>query len=123
MDFSDWLQKELEKREWTQTELAKRSGVTTGQISRITNGTRQPGPDLCIAIAKGLNIPREELFRARGWLQDYAENPFGPHIDPRVLELAKDINVLPFESREAALNAMKPMLESIRRLTFKEPAI
>lgn len=121
MDFTSWLQEEIDKRGWGQAELARRSDVTAGQISRLLRGTRQAGPELCISIAKALGLPREEVFRVRGWLQNDPDNPFGPHIDPRVLELAKDINVLPFESREAALNAMKPMLDSIRRLTFKEP--
>jgi transcriptional regulator with XRE-family HTH domain len=102
MDFADWLRKELDLRKWSYAELARRSSVKTAQISRVANGSLGAGPDLCIAIAKGLNFPREEVFRARGWLLSEPENPFGPEIDVRTEQLAKSVSALPFNIREAA---------------------
>jgi ribosome-binding protein aMBF1 (putative translation factor) len=76
MDFAEWLQKELNKRGWSHSELARYSGVSPGQISRVANGSRGAGPDLCIAIAKGLGLARSEVFQARGWLVSYPEDPW-----------------------------------------------
>lgn len=44
-------------------------------------------------------IPRQEVFRARGWLLSEPENPFEPGIDVRVEQLAKEVDSLPFYSR------------------------
>ena len=119
MQFAEWLQQELDKRNWDQAEFSRRSGVTRGQISRIIAGIRGAGPDVCIAIARGLNLPREEVFKARGWLLSEPENPFGPEIDPRVKKLAKKINALPFNSREITLDAMEAVLQTSSQFSNK----
>ncbi len=45
------------------------------------------------------------------------EEPFEPEIDPRAKQLAKEVSALPFYSRELALDAIEPVLRSIRKLT------
>ena len=117
MYFANWLQQQLNERGWSHSDLARRCNVTPAQISRVIAGSRGAGPDLCIAIAKGLNLPREEVFKARGWLLSDLENSFGPDLDPRVEKLAQEINDLPFYSRELALDAIEPVLYSIRKLS------
>lgn len=67
-NFSEWLENQLKIRGWTQADLVKASRVTSAQISRILNGTRDPGPDVCNAIARALVIPPETVFRAAGLL-------------------------------------------------------
>jgi transcriptional regulator with XRE-family HTH domain len=119
MNFADWLQEELNKRLWTHAELARRCYVQTTQISRVIARKRKAGPDLCIAIAKGLNLPREEIFRARGWLLREPEKVFEPNVDPRAEELAKQVSTLPFESQEMTLDAMEAMLKTSHKLTLK----
>jgi len=64
--FSEWLLKELAKRDWSQYELAKRSGVNRSTISRIVNGARGIGNETLTAIAETLQIPTEEVFRHAG---------------------------------------------------------
>lgn len=120
MEFSAWIENELEKRNWSQRELVRRSKnsgykISPGQLSHIISGSRQAGPDACIAIAIALGVSREEIFRARGWLlgTDDKDN----EMDPQVEYLAQGVNALPNESRQLALSAMKPMLDSIRQLT------
>jgi transcriptional regulator with XRE-family HTH domain len=117
MDFAEWLQKELNKRGWSHSELARYSGVSPGQISRFANGSRGAGPDLCIAIAKGLGLARSEVFQARGWLVSYPEDPYGPEIDVRAEQLAKNVSALPLNIREAALDAMEPVLTSVIKVS------
>lgn len=68
MKFSDWLLNWLNKKGWNQSELATRAGVTRTAISDVLSGRRNPGTDLCIAIARALNIPPETVFRAAGLL-------------------------------------------------------
>ena len=77
MDFGVWLQGQLDNRGWTQARLARRSGVSTGQIARVINGTRAPGPDFCRAVAKALDLPEELVFRQAGLLspEGKKENP------------------------------------------------
>ena len=123
MNFSKWVENELQKRGWSQRELvrrAKRLGykISSGQLSHIISGTRQAGPEACIAIAHALGVSREEVFRARGWLLGTFSDP---GIDSRVEQLAHGLNTLPFESREIALDIMEPALESVRKLTTRIP--
>lgn len=123
MTFSEWLENELKKRAWSQREVVRRSKgfgykISSGQLSHIISGTRQAGPDACIAIAHALGVSREEVFRARGWLLGTF---FDPGIDSRVEQLAHGLNTLPFESREIALDIMEPALDSVRKLISKIP--
>lgn len=66
VDFGDWLQKQLIDRGWNQSELSRRSGITTGQISRLINGSRKPGIDNLQAIANALGLPASIAFAAAG---------------------------------------------------------
>lgn len=68
MEFSDWLLDWLNKKGWNQSELATRAGVTRTAISDVLSGRRNPGPDLCLALSRALNLPPETVFRAAGLL-------------------------------------------------------
>ncbi|MGB0388100.1 MAG: hypothetical protein ACPGWR_25060 [Ardenticatenaceae bacterium] len=122
MNFAKWLQNELNKRAWSQSDLVRhiKAGgykITRSQITHILKSDIKASGDVCISIAYGLGVSREEVFRARGWLLPKPDDPFGPEIDPRALELAKEVSVLPVKSRELAFSAIEPMLYSIRELT------
>ena len=117
MDFANWLQQELNKRGWNHSELARRSDVLPAQISRVIARRQGAGPDLCIAIAKGLELPRSEIFRARGWLASYPDDPYGPELDPRAEQLAREISVMPPQSREVTLEAVQAVVKSAHKLT------
>lgn len=64
--FVSWLQSVLTDREISQAELARRSGLSRAAISNILGGMRNPGNEVCSAIAKGLNIPEDEVFIQAG---------------------------------------------------------
>jgi len=66
--FGDWLNAQLEERGWSQSELARRCNVTSVAISLVVNGERNPGPELCRAIAAALGLPEEKVFRLAGLL-------------------------------------------------------
>ena len=122
MEFASWLENQLNKRLWSQRELVRRSKmsgykISQGQLSHILNGTREAGPEACIAIAYALGLPREEVFQARGWLLSKPEEAFEPEIDPRAKQLAKAVTALPFGSREITLDAMEAVLQTSNQFT------
>ena len=121
VDFVDWLQKELDKRNWNRSELvrqarAKGHKLTTSQVSRVMTREQIGTVEVIMAIASALDLPSEDVFRVRGWLSDSAIK-----VDPRAQLLAKEVSALPSVSRNAALNAMESMLDSIRELTSEIP--
>jgi len=65
-NFSEWLEKELEKRDMSQSELARQAGVTRAAINGVLTGARGPGIDLCNGIAQAFKLPPEEVYRAAG---------------------------------------------------------
>ncbi len=66
--FSDWLVIQLNDKGWSQAELSRQAGVSRAAISAVIVGTRNPGNDLCEAIARALKLPPETVFRAAGIL-------------------------------------------------------
>ena len=60
----------------------------------------------------GVGLSNEEVFRARGWLP-----PTKSDIDPRTERIARRVSALPAQSREIALDAIEPVLESVYKLT------
>lgn len=69
IDFSIWLDEELNRRGWTQADLARSSGLSTGTISLLYTGGRKPGKRTAPAIARAFNIPPERVFQAAGILE------------------------------------------------------
>jgi hypothetical protein len=43
--------------------------------------------------------------------------PYGPEIDARAEKLAKNVSALPLNIREAALDAMEPVLTSVIKVS------
>lgn len=74
MDFSEWLQSELDKRQWRQADLARSGKIATSMLSRIINRERFPGPDTCRSIARAFGIPPEEVLRQAGLLPKLSED-------------------------------------------------
>jgi transcriptional regulator with XRE-family HTH domain len=105
LEFTQWLQNQLDTRGWDHAELARRSGLTKGGISHIMNGSRNASPDVCIAVARALGISREEIFRARGYLHQETKTVFPPDVDPRLEAIGQAINHLPPLQREAMIEA------------------
>jgi transcriptional regulator with XRE-family HTH domain len=67
IDFSTWLQNELDKREWSQSDLARYSGINRQVISTYINRQRtKPDGEMLTAIARALKLPPETVFAAAG---------------------------------------------------------
>ena len=123
MEFAQWLQNQLNQRGWSQTDLVRRSEaighkISQSQLSNVLLKRRQAGPETCISVARALELSNDEVFRARGWLPA----PKNDEIDPRAERLARRVSALPPRSREIALNAFEPMLDSIYQLVRESSA-
>jgi transcriptional regulator with XRE-family HTH domain len=119
MQFASWLQAEMERRGWDQSELSRRSEaagyfISHSQLSRILAGDRQAGPDACIAIAHALRIPREEVFRARGWLLREPNMVIPADTDPHALQIAEMLSDLPEDVRKEAIAALRATVEAMQ---------
>lgn len=113
MEFTLWLQVELNKRGWDQAELARRSGITKAQISRVLVGERSAGVDFCIAIARALGLPREEVFRARGWLLREPDEIVPAGTNSRIERLIKHINTLAPEVQELLADSFEGIVKLV----------
>ncbi len=107
MTFSEWLKKELSERNWSQLDLLNRMGdyqISQAQLSRILSGAREASAEVCIGIAHALKMPREEIFRIRGWLL-YDVSSTKLDLTPDAIRLAMEIDSLPTLDRELVLKA------------------
>jgi len=66
--FIELVEGELNSRNWTRADLAKKTGINQSTLSLIFSGDRNPGPEICQAISRGLNMPPELVFRTAGLL-------------------------------------------------------
>jgi len=105
VNFVDWLQNELNKRNWSQADLARRSGVAPGTISRIMNNSRGVGPELLNLIAIGLRLPPEQVFRAAGLLPEQEND------SPRAEEAKFLFQQIPEEDQEIIIQLMRVICE------------
>lgn len=67
--FANWLEAEMARRGWSQAELGRRAGVPRGTINNIVMNSRNPGVDVCKAIAKALDLPDITVLRKAGILK------------------------------------------------------
>ncbi len=107
--FAVWLVDELNKRDWMPSTLANRAGINSGSLSHILNGTRKAGPESCLAIARTLKLPPEEVFRRAGLL------PSKPEIDSRAEELLHLFRQLDERDQKRILQTARAWVESVEK--------
>lgn len=74
IDFSEWLQAEMDKRGWSQSDLARYADLNRAVINKLLNGKSHPQPPTLGAISRALRIPIEITYRAAGLLPSTPEN-------------------------------------------------
>ena len=124
-DFAGWLEQQLNSRGWSQMDLvnsARAQGykLTSSQISRILNREQEGGIGAVTAIAHGLGLPRELVFRERGWLLNNAPTPSA--LDPEAAHIAEKLSQLPIEARQAASKAVLGVIDSFWEVVGKKPS-
>jgi transcriptional regulator with XRE-family HTH domain len=93
-DIGEWILKEAEERGWSLREVARRADLSQSGLSHVINGDRNPGPELCLGLAKAFNYPPESVFRKAGLL------PPEPSETGRLRRLLWMINQLSPERRQ-----------------------
>lgn len=73
INFSDWLQTEMNKRGWSQSDLARAADLNRAVINKLLNGKSHPQPATLEAISRALKVPIETTYRAAGLLPAPAE--------------------------------------------------
>lgn len=106
--FAKWLIGELARRKWRQTDLAQRAGLTNATVSRVLNGSRRAGPEVCLSLADALDLPPEHVFRMAGLL------PAGAVEIEEEQEALGLFRKLDAQMRPLALGILR-MLDSARR--------
>lgn len=104
-NFAFWLETQLKNRDWQVSDLARKAGVYVASVSRILNGTRKPGPGICLNIARALNLPPEEVFRRAGLL------PPQPGVDAEAEEMVHLFQQLEKDKRKLALSTLRVWVE------------
>jgi transcriptional regulator with XRE-family HTH domain len=95
--FVEWLEGELAARNWRPADLARAANISTGALSSVLTGSRNVGVDMANAIALGLGLPPDLVFRRAGLLPPQP----GPERDPTLQELIEIMrNLSPDERRE-----------------------
>lgn len=105
IDFPNWLQDELNERGWSQSDLARESGIMPASISRILQGTRNPGPEACTAIANALGFPVETIFRVAGLLPERVD------IDEETQQMMHLFEQLADDDQEALISLAQFFIE------------
>lgn len=68
LEFTEWLQSEMDKRAWSQSDLARSADLNRAVINKLLNGKTSPHPSTLAAIARAFRIPLETAYRAAGLL-------------------------------------------------------
>jgi len=74
IDFSEWLQAEIDKRGWSQSDLARSADLNRAVINKLLNGKSHAQPATLEAISRALRIPIEITYRAAGLLPSNPDN-------------------------------------------------
>jgi len=84
-ELTRWLSEEVDRRGWSYREIARRGGLSSGAISNVIKGKSSPGWDLCVGLARALDVAPEVVFRKAGLL---------PALPPDVEEEQEVVRIL-----------------------------
>lgn len=100
--FPLWLRSRIDERGWTIAQLAEAMGVSNGLISRWMQGKHQPSRKSLVQVARALEVSKEEVLIAAGYLDENDATD-----DPLRLELLELLKHLPLtHERYVTLNAL-----------------
>jgi transcriptional regulator with XRE-family HTH domain len=69
MDFINWLNKEIEKRDWSIRQTARAANLSHTVISNLLSGDK-PTFNTCAALAEAFNIPSNFVFQIAGLVEE-----------------------------------------------------
>jgi transcriptional regulator with XRE-family HTH domain len=95
--FGTWLSEKLDELKMIPADVTRATGLDSGVLSNIINNRRMPSVDTCKALAKAMNIPLEEVYRAADIL------PQKPSVDAISEAVLHIVLSLPTEDRKDIL--------------------
>ena len=118
-EFQYRLQKSLAASGMTASELSEKTGISEANISNYINGKYVAKQDKCFLLARALNVDpgwlmtgNEPTSRNKFDLQWFGEADDKPRT-PEARILAKGIDSMPKEQREAILNMMMGLYPNV----------
>lgn len=106
-ELTEWLKQEAERRGWSFREIARRGGLSSGAISNVMTGNAFAGWDLCVGIARALDVAPEVVFRKAGLL---------PSLPPAVEEEREVVGIL----RDLSAGVRRTVVTMLRSLAGEQ---
>lgn len=79
----DFIKERRIAKEWSKRALAEKAGISHSEVHRIENGERaNPSAALLNSIADALGVPKDEMLRIAGYIEDKADVPFIAQLFP-----------------------------------------
>ena len=101
-EFSEFIQREIERRNISQRELSKQAGLSIKAVYYIINNPgSKPNVETCSKLARSLDLPEALLLELAG----YTNVANITSLEKRVTALAVYLNNLPKRMRGYALDA------------------
>jgi transcriptional regulator with XRE-family HTH domain len=115
-NFGEWLAGQLQAKGWRQADLARASGLDSAVISNLVNGRRNPGVNSCVAIARALSLPNEEVLEAAGLLPKEKGMSVADRATQKLIKKAMTmLEELPPEEQERIIDNIEIALERHQR--------
>lgn len=111
-----WLDTELKERNWSRSELARRAGISHVSLSYIYAGKRNPGVEMCQALAKALKLPVATVYEEAGLLP---KNKKRDKLTEEALFLFNQLNI---DDRENKLAELRALVERRASMDNKGPS-
>ena len=102
-EFIDWIEESRKAEGWSIRELARRTGFTASYISKVLNGQRNAGKDLCRELARVFHVTDVFVFRLGGLLESEQELDHNSEV---MLDLFRN---LPTTEQDRVLTIMRAL--------------
>jgi transcriptional regulator with XRE-family HTH domain len=106
-DFGAYLRAQREIARLSLRHLARMTNVSDSYLSQLERGLYQPSPEVLQAIAQGLGLSPESLYRRLGWLPSNDDEP----APPGVIEAIMADTRLSATKKTALINMYRTLVE------------
>lgn len=113
MQLGEWILIQAEERGWSLNELAAKAGTSSGGLSMIVNGLRNPGPDVCRRLARAFGVDPITVFEIASLL------PPKPVETVILREIARLASQLPEALQLAKIIELRALVRMVKLGTFR----
>lgn len=81
--LADFIKERRKAKEWSKRKLAIEADISHTEVHRIENGERKnPSANVLSALAEALGVPKEEMLRIAGYIDDKEDVPMIKRVFP-----------------------------------------